>query len=838
MRIDSSDARRWSRARRLGALGAACTAAAFALLLAVPKRAERERETYLVSVSARDQVEWLAREGFDLAAVHLPPPAGSGEGSVEVIANRAEAKRIAAKGLSIRRIERRAAPGRPSAAPSSAKSAASTLPPGFGGGKLGGYYDLAEIEALLDHYAATYPAIVAPKIVIGTSVEGRPIHALKVSDAPGVSENEPRILIDALHHAREPASMQTAFLLLHRLVADYGVDPEITGLVNGREIFFIACVNPDGYAHNAAIAPAGGGLWRKNRAVLPGGCVGVDLNRNYAFQFGIDDVGSSPNPCAESYRGPAPLSEPESRAVEAFAAQLGVRVAVSLHAHGRQMIHPFGHALLAPSDLAVYEAHGEMLAASNGYVFGAVSDTVGFANGNYVDHMHSVIGAEAWAFEIGTSFWPSMSELLEVAESNLAPLRRLIAVAGSDLEVIGVTAVDVGGDLDGHPEPGELVEPRIVLRNLGRMAAAPFSLSIAPVDPSIAAPGAGAAGPVLAPLGQTTIGKNALRLALPTTLAPGTRVELLVTIAFDGRTVTRAASFDVGARRVLAEDDAESDLGWALGIPGDDATTGRWTRGDPIGVTHGLEVATPEDDASPGSGARCFVTGIGSSVPGQDDVDDGATTLESPLFDLSECVSPRLVLSRFYWCSKADSPLSFSISNDGGATYHPLGDLTGRPNSWRTSEWIVSDLVAPTDRMKLRVVASDEQNTSVVEAAIDELAIIDFGTRPHATVWGRPRLGKTVQLSIAGARELPVALLAASGSANLAVVGLVGALRLDPASLEWLGIVGPSAVEPLSYAFALPANPALAGIEIFLQPIGLGSPAIAGNLARVVLEAP
>lgn len=46
--------------------------------------------------------------------------------------------------------------------------------------------------------------------------------------------------------------------------------------------------------------------------------VGVDLNRNYGYKFGIDNEGSSPLPCAMDYRGKHPFSEPETQAVRNY----------------------------------------------------------------------------------------------------------------------------------------------------------------------------------------------------------------------------------------------------------------------------------------------------------------------------------------------------------------------------------------------------------------------------------------------------------------------------------------------------------------------------------------
>ena len=101
------------------------------------------------------------------------------------------------------------------------------------------------------------------------------------------------VRLDSLHHSREPQGMQSSLWFLLYMLEEYGNDPLATYLVNEREIYFVPCVNPDGYEYNRQIAPGGGGLWRKNRRDN-GNSTGVDLNRNYPFQWGFDNSGSSP----------------------------------------------------------------------------------------------------------------------------------------------------------------------------------------------------------------------------------------------------------------------------------------------------------------------------------------------------------------------------------------------------------------------------------------------------------------------------------------------------------------------------------------------------------------
>ena len=175
--------------------------------------------------------------------------------------------------------------------------------------------------------------------------------------------------------------------------------------------------------------------------------------------------------------------------------------------------------------------------------------------------------------------------------------------------------------------------------------------------------------------------------------------------------------------------DLETDEGWTVGAPGDTATTGVWVRVDPVGTA-----AQPEDDHTPG-GAFCFVTGQG--IPGgglgDADVDGGKTTLFSPLFDLTALADPSIGYWRWYSNGTGGAPnedvLTIDVSNDGGASWTnveivgPAGpEVSG---GWFFRSFRVADLLTPTAQVVLRFVAADLGSGSLVEAAIDDLVLVD-----------------------------------------------------------------------------------------------------------------
>ena len=179
-------------------------------------------------------------------------------------------------------------------------------PTNFTLGSMGGFYTYAEILWHMDNLATLFPTLVKARTPIGAinTIEGRPLYWMKISDNPNVDEAEPEVLYNSAHHAREPASVSQLIMYMYYLCENYASNPEVQYLVNNEEMYFIPLVNPDGYVRNETTDPSGGGMWRKNRR-NNGGSYGVDINRNYGYQWGYDATGSSPSGWSESYRDSA-----------------------------------------------------------------------------------------------------------------------------------------------------------------------------------------------------------------------------------------------------------------------------------------------------------------------------------------------------------------------------------------------------------------------------------------------------------------------------------------------------------------------------------------------------
>lgn len=300
---------------------------------------------------------------------------------------------------------------------------------GFGFGSMGGYYTFNEIVANLDLMYQLYPNIITQKYQIGTSHQGRPIWAVKISDNPNITENEHKVGYDALMHSREPQSMASLMYFMWYLLQNYGTNPEVTSLVNNREMFFVPCFNPDGYEYNRQTNPNGGGMWRKNRRNNGGGSFGVDLNRNFGFMWGYDNIGSSPDPNSETYRGPSAFSEPESQAVRDLAIQHNYRTHFNMHSYQNAFLYPWGYINAFTPDHNTYVEFSTDMCAYNGYTHGTVYQILGYnSNGSVRDWMYgdSISKQRAFGYtvEIGSAsdgFWPPQHRIFPLAQGMLLP---------------------------------------------------------------------------------------------------------------------------------------------------------------------------------------------------------------------------------------------------------------------------------------------------------------------------------------------------------------------------------------------------------------------------------
>ncbi|MEU5422717.1 M14 family zinc carboxypeptidase [Streptomyces sp. NPDC020667] len=209
--------------------------------------------------------------------------------------------------------------------------------------------------------ARAHPGL-AKVVSIGKTVRGQDILALKVTkDATRTRDGaRPAVLYMSNQHAREWITPEMTRRLMHHYVDDYGKDDRITRLVDRSELWFLLSANPDGYDYTFQSPDTR--LWRKNLRDNDGdgkitSADGVDLNRNFPYKWGYDNEGSSPRPTSETYRGPSPASEPETRALDAFEKRVHFRYAINYHSAAELLLYGVGWQVATPTpDDVLYKA--------------------------------------------------------------------------------------------------------------------------------------------------------------------------------------------------------------------------------------------------------------------------------------------------------------------------------------------------------------------------------------------------------------------------------------------------------------------------------------------------
>ena len=315
------------------------------------------------------------------------------------------------------------------------------IPSHFYLGSMGGFYTYSQLLNILDSMALLYPTLITAKQSIDSthSIEGRPIYYLKISDNPTVDETEPEILYDAVHHAREPESMSALIYYMWYLLENYSSDSTVKALVDNTEMYFIPCINPDGYIYNEQTDPFGGGMWRKNRRDNLDGEFGVDLNRNYGFQWGYDTIGSSINTFSNTYRGASGFSEPETQAMRNFINSRHFILGLNYHTYGSHHIVPWGYVPnLLTADSLEFQSFGEEITRYNNYHVGTTNQTLFYlVNGDSDDWMYGEQVSKAKIYsmtpEIGSNvdgFWPAANRIIPLSNENLYANLALAKLAG------------------------------------------------------------------------------------------------------------------------------------------------------------------------------------------------------------------------------------------------------------------------------------------------------------------------------------------------------------------------------------------------------------------------
>ena len=331
----------------------------------------------------------------------------------------------------------------------------------------GPYYTYQEAVNALNTIHNNFPNLTTAPLNIGTTWEGRTIYAMKISDNPDQNENEPAVLLNGVHHAREPIGCSIVIEFAKYLLNRYGTDPDITWLIDNRELWIVPVVNPDGYVYNETLSS---GLWRKNRRNNGGGIYGVDLNRNYGYMWGYDDQGSSPDPSSEIYRGPSPFSEPETQAMRELCDSIKPVIALNYHSYSNLLLFPWGYDTYYTPDDPLFRAMSIVMTEKSGYTYGTPWELLYTANGDSDDWMYGEQNEKpkilAFTPEVGEDFWqPDTNTIIEQINENLPMNMFVLKAAGHYVLIDSFNFVDQNGQK--IINAGDTISLTFWLKNLG-----------------------------------------------------------------------------------------------------------------------------------------------------------------------------------------------------------------------------------------------------------------------------------------------------------------------------------------------------------------------------------
>jgi carboxypeptidase T len=218
-------------------------------------------------------------------------------------------------------------------------------------------------------------------------------------------------------------------------------------LVDSREIYIAPVVNPDGYVYDYTDGTSGR-MWRKNRRPNGNGTAGVDLNRNYGFQWGTTGISRSPG--SDTYLGPSPFSEVESTNVKGFVdSQPRMTTLVTYHSFAEQILYPWSYSNESipethpqwAGDLEIFKKMGSDMSKWTGYISQQSSELYP-SSGDTSDWAYAAHRIYAFTIELSPNsefeggFYPDPAIISKTFAKNLNPMLYLTEYANDPSRVL------------------------------------------------------------------------------------------------------------------------------------------------------------------------------------------------------------------------------------------------------------------------------------------------------------------------------------------------------------------------------------------------------------------
>ncbi len=424
----------------VGAVGTALPSRADVLLTAGPAAASSATEPLqLARVWASGVHQRRKLAGFDDTHVVYD------DGSVQYLLWPGDLARLRATGLK-HEIEVADVARHDALAQVAAQDAPSLVATQPGETATGDYRVLADYEREMRALAKKHPTRARLLELPHRTLEGRTVYGLEIATNVTRRDGRPVFYQDGCHHAREWPASEVPIMWAYDLLDNYGKDKRIKAIVDNVRTIVVPVVNVDGYHYSRSFPPVetgevggqsnplppegivlgGQGRYiRKNRRPLgsthageglgsveqrvpaeANGYVGIDPNRNYAYQWGDDDGGSSPVMTDATYRGSDPFSEQESKNVAHVLKSHHVTAMITNHTSGNLLLWAWGDTKADAPDNDLLEGLGRAMAVYNKYK-PQKSIQLYVTTGTTSDYAYGALSSIGYTFEhAGSSFHP------------------------------------------------------------------------------------------------------------------------------------------------------------------------------------------------------------------------------------------------------------------------------------------------------------------------------------------------------------------------------------------------------------------------------------------------
>ena len=581
------------------------------------------------------------------------------------------------------------------------------------------YRTLDEITRYCENIRAQRPDLATLQSA-GQSLQGWVISSITISgpdSADNPRDERPVVYIFSAVHAREWIAPMTTCYIASKLTAEYDTDTRVRALLDKTRVVIVPVGNPDGYLYTWSDER----YWRKNRRDNGDGTFGVDINRNWGYEWG--GSGSSSYTDSNTYRGTEPFSEPETRVLRNTALGFGDKLIahIDYHSYSQVVIWPFGFApnYVTPEPAgSIFERIGNDVLSEIEHVHDANYDAMQgsefwLAAGCSKDWFYGELGVMSFTIELrprGSDFNPPVDQIMPCAQENYAGFLRYLERVTTPFNVWS----------NYQPDPYVWNRPDNVMYAIVTSELEYTHPQTVQVRSRIGSEGDFDATPMTRLDGLDWYEAN-----LPE-YPCGSSIEYYFEAIDDlGRSGTypvRGAQDPI--RTTMQQlipslvDDMEEDTGWIVGHPDDTATAGLWERADPEATSY-----QPGDDHSP-DGTLCWVTGArAGSSDDAFDVEGGSTSLISPRFAARPDEAIGVWFSTGGTNRWPENYVHMYASNDDGATWVDFGFLFPTNGEWSYFRYDFEPYIETSDQMRMRFVAINNDEDSIFEAAIDDIQI-------------------------------------------------------------------------------------------------------------------